>query len=49
MEALCPQAQYGGYTANGGFAEYVVADARYSSHIPDQADIGCRRRSFARE
>jgi alcohol dehydrogenase, propanol-preferring len=34
-ETLCPQAQYGGYTVNGAFAEYVVADARYAAHIPD--------------
>jgi propanol-preferring alcohol dehydrogenase len=32
---LCPKAQYGGYTVNGAFAEYVVADARYAAHIPD--------------
>jgi propanol-preferring alcohol dehydrogenase len=34
-ETLCPSAQYGGYTVNGGFAEYVVADAKYAAHIPD--------------
>jgi propanol-preferring alcohol dehydrogenase len=34
-ETLCPKAQYGGYTVNGAFAEYVVADARYAAHIPD--------------
>lgn len=33
---MCPHAQYGGYTVNGGFAEYVVADARYSPHILDK-------------
>jgi alcohol dehydrogenase, propanol-preferring len=33
-ETLCPKAQYGGYSVNGGFAEYVVADARYAAHIP---------------
>jgi propanol-preferring alcohol dehydrogenase len=27
-ETLCPKAQYGGYSVNGAFAEYVVADAR---------------------
>jgi propanol-preferring alcohol dehydrogenase len=32
---LCPRAQYGGYSVNGAFAEYVVADARYAAHIPD--------------
>lgn len=34
-ETLCPRAQYGGYSVNGAFAEYVVADARYAAHIPD--------------
>jgi propanol-preferring alcohol dehydrogenase len=33
-EALCPNAQYGGYNVNGGFAEYFIADARYAPHIP---------------
>jgi alcohol dehydrogenase, propanol-preferring len=35
-ETLCPHAQYGGYSVNGGFAEYLVADARYAPHIPDK-------------
>jgi propanol-preferring alcohol dehydrogenase len=34
-ETLCPQAQYGGYTVNGAFAEYVIADAHYAAHIPN--------------
>ena len=34
-ETLCPHARYGGYTVNGGFAEYFVADARYAAHIPE--------------
>lgn len=34
-ETLCPSASYGGYTVNGAFSEYVVADARYAAHIPD--------------
>ncbi|BDC52613.1 zinc-dependent alcohol dehydrogenase [Bryobacterales bacterium F-183] len=34
-ETLCPTAQYGGYTVNGGFAQYMVVDARYAPHIPD--------------
>ena len=33
-ETLCPSAQYGGYTVNGAFGEYVVADAKYAAHIP---------------
>lgn len=33
-ETVCPEAQFGGYTKNGGFAEYVLADAGYVAHIP---------------
>lgn len=33
-ETVCPHAQFGGYTKNGGFAEYVLADPRYVAHIP---------------
>ena len=33
-ETVCSQAQFGGYTRNGGFAEYVLADADYVAHIP---------------
>jgi propanol-preferring alcohol dehydrogenase len=31
---VCAQAQYGGYTGNGGFAEYLLADPNYVAHIP---------------
>jgi alcohol dehydrogenase, propanol-preferring len=34
-ETVCPDAQFGGYTKNGGFAEYVVADPNYVAHIPE--------------
>jgi alcohol dehydrogenase, propanol-preferring len=34
-ENLCPLAQFTGYTRNGGYAEYTVADARYCFPIPD--------------
>jgi propanol-preferring alcohol dehydrogenase len=34
-ETVCDQAQFGGYTRNGGFAEYILADPRYVAHIPD--------------
>lgn len=37
-ETLCPNAQYGGYTVNGGFAEYVLADPKYVAHIPAGMD-----------
>jgi propanol-preferring alcohol dehydrogenase len=33
-ETVCPEAQYSGYTKNGGFAEYILADANYVAHIP---------------
>ena len=33
-EAVCPEAQFGGYTVNGGFAEYVLADPNYVAHVP---------------
>jgi propanol-preferring alcohol dehydrogenase len=34
-ENLCPEARFTGYQADGGYAEYVVADARYVFKIPD--------------
>lgn len=33
-ETVCGQAEYGGYTKNGGFAEYILADPNYVAHIP---------------
>jgi propanol-preferring alcohol dehydrogenase len=33
-ETVCAQAQFGGYTKNGGFAEYIVADPNYVAHVP---------------
>jgi len=33
-ETVCPDAQFGGYTRNGGFAEYILADPDYVAHIP---------------
>jgi propanol-preferring alcohol dehydrogenase len=33
-ETVCPKAQFGGYTRNGGFAEYLLADPDYVAHIP---------------
>jgi len=33
-ETVCAEAQFGGYTRNGGFAEYLVADPDYVAHIP---------------
>src|ERR1700729_1277497 len=33
-ETVCAQAQFGGYTTNGGFAEYLLADPDYVAHVP---------------
>jgi propanol-preferring alcohol dehydrogenase len=33
-EPICPHAEFGGYTKNGGFAEYLLADPNYVAHIP---------------
>ena len=33
-ETVCAEAQFGGYTRNGGFAEYIIADPNYVAHIP---------------
>src|SRR5579864_2781047 len=33
-ETVCAQAQFGGYTRNGGFAEYLLADPDYVAHVP---------------
>jgi propanol-preferring alcohol dehydrogenase len=34
-ENLCPDARFTGYTLDGGFADYMVADARFCFAIPD--------------
>ena len=33
-ETVCATAEFGGYSKNGGFAEYVLADPNYVAHIP---------------
>ncbi len=35
-ENLCDHARFTGYTIDGGYAEFVVADARYCFHLPDR-------------
>jgi len=46
-ETVCPEAQFGGYTKNGGMAAYLLADPNYVAHIPaglrakDAAPIIC--------
>jgi alcohol dehydrogenase, propanol-preferring len=34
-ENLCPNARFTGYQRDGGYAEYLVADARYCFPLPD--------------
>lgn len=38
LENLCPRAQFTGYHRDGGFAEYAVADARYTFRLPEEYD-----------
>ena len=33
-ETVCAGAEFGGYTKNGGFAQYLLADPSYVAHIP---------------
>ena len=37
-ETLCPNARYTGYMVDGGFAEYVLADAAFAGLVPDGVD-----------
>jgi propanol-preferring alcohol dehydrogenase len=34
-ETVCAAAQFGGYTKNGGFADYLIGDPDYVARIPD--------------
>lgn len=38
-ETLCDSQQNGGYSVDGGFAEYVIADARYVGKLPSNVDF----------
>jgi propanol-preferring alcohol dehydrogenase len=39
-ENLCDRARFTGYTIDGGYAEFTVADARYCFHLPnDYSDV----------
>lgn len=38
-ETLCPKQENAGYSVNGSYAEYAVADANYVGHLPDSADF----------
>jgi len=35
-ENLCDQAHFTGYTIDGGYAEFTVADSRFCFHLPDR-------------
>ncbi len=35
-ENLCDRAKFTGYTIDGGYADFTVADARYCFHLPDE-------------
>src|SRR6202040_2659303 len=37
-ENLCHRAKFTGYTIDGGYAEFTVADARFCFHLPDRYD-----------
>ncbi|GGH66597.1 alcohol dehydrogenase AdhP [Rothia aerolata] len=37
-ETLCLESQYGGYTQNGSFGQYMLVDARYAPRIPKGVD-----------
>lgn len=39
-ETLCDGQQMTGYTVNGGYAEYVLADPGYVGHLPDGVGFG---------
>lgn len=38
QENLCPGSTYTGWDADGGYAEYAVAPAAYTYHVPGDAD-----------
>lgn len=38
-ETLCEKQQNGGYSVDGGFAQYALADPNYVAHIPANADF----------
>ena len=61
MENLCDEPQFTGYTRDGGYAQYTLANAHYCFALPDQYDdvhaapllcaglIGYRAYRFARD
>ena len=39
-ETLCESQRNTGYSVNGGYADYVLADPEYVGHIPDNVEFG---------
>ena len=39
-ETLCESQQNTGYSVNGGFADYVIADPEYVGHLPGKLEFG---------
>lgn len=39
-ETLCPSQKNTGYSVNGGFADYVLANPAYVGHLPDGLEFG---------
>lgn len=37
-ETRCVKAEYGGYTVDGSFGEYMLVDTRYCARIPEGSD-----------
>lgn len=37
-ETLCYEAEYGGYTQDGSFGQYMLVDARYAPRVPKDVD-----------
>lgn len=37
-ETQCNEAEYGGYTQNGSFGQYMLVDTRYAARIPKDVD-----------
>jgi propanol-preferring alcohol dehydrogenase len=37
-ENLCDNARFTGYTIDGGYADFTIADARYCFHLPERYD-----------
>ena len=37
-ENLCDRAKFTGYTIDGGYAEFAIADARFCFHLPNEYD-----------